>query len=105
MAWNRVRAETDGNSRRRALKSFGSRSDDGLWAASRRRIRPPENAPDHHDPRAPTMNSAIKMKLSVMMFLEYVIYGAWLPLLGNYIGEDFLNFTPGQQGWVFNAFA
>ena len=43
--------------------------------------------PDHHDPRAPTMNSAIRAKLSVMMFLEYVIYGAWLPLLGIYIGN------------------
>ena len=51
------------------------------------------------------MNSAIRTKLSVMMFLEYVIYGAWLPLLGLYIGEDYLNFTPGQQAWVFNAFA
>jgi nucleoside transporter len=51
------------------------------------------------------MNSAIRTKLAVMMFLEYVIYGAWLPLLGLYIGEKYLNFTPGQQGWVFNAFA
>ena len=51
------------------------------------------------------MNRAIKIKLSVMMFLEYVIYGAWLPLLGLYIGKDYLNFSPGQQSWVFNAFA
>jgi nucleoside transporter len=50
------------------------------------------------------MNSAIRTKLSVMMFLEYVIYGAWLPLLGLYIA-DYLKFTPDQQGWVFNAFA
>jgi nucleoside transporter len=50
------------------------------------------------------MNSAIRAKLSVMMFLEFVIYGAWLPLLGNYIGE-YLKFTPDQQAWVFNAFA
>jgi nucleoside transporter len=51
------------------------------------------------------MNSAIRTKLAVMMFLQYVIYGAWLPLLGTYIGEEYLKFTPGQQGWVFNAFA
>ena len=51
------------------------------------------------------MNLSIRAKLSVMMFLELVIYGAWLPLLGNYIGKDFLNFTPEQQSWVFNAFA
>ena len=51
------------------------------------------------------MNPAIRTKLAVMMFLEYVIWGAWLPLLGLYIGEKYLDFTPDQQGWVFNAFA
>ncbi len=51
------------------------------------------------------MNSSIRAKLSVMMFLEYVIYGAWLPLLGLYLGEKYLNFTLDEQGWVFNAFA
>src|ERR1017187_7419232 len=51
------------------------------------------------------MNSSIRAKLSVMMFLEYVIYGAWLPLLGLYLGEKYLNFTLKEQGWVFNAFA
>ena len=50
------------------------------------------------------MNSAIRAKLSVMMLLEYVIYGAWLPLLGLYIA-DYLKFTDDQVGWVFNAFA
>jgi nucleoside transporter len=51
------------------------------------------------------MNSAIRFKLSVMMFLEYVIYGAWLPLLSLYMGDKYLKFSPVQQGWVFNAFA
>lgn len=51
------------------------------------------------------MNSSIRAKLSVMMFLEYVVYGSWLPLLGLYIGNKYLNFTDDQQGWVFNAFA
>jgi len=51
------------------------------------------------------MNPAIRAKLSVMMFLELLIYGAWLPLLGLYIGKDYLNFTEWQQSWVFNAFA
>ena len=50
------------------------------------------------------MNS-IRAKLSVMMFLELVIYGSWLPLLGLYIGNEYLKFTDDQQGWVFNAFA
>ncbi|MGO9462829.1 MAG: MFS transporter [Isosphaeraceae bacterium] len=51
------------------------------------------------------MNSAIRAKLCVMMFLELVIYGAWLPLLNVYIGKDYLNFTEWQRSAVFNAFA
>lgn len=51
------------------------------------------------------MNSAIRTKLSVMMFLEYVIWGAWLPLLGLYLGDQYLHFSGVQQAWIFNAFA
>lgn len=50
------------------------------------------------------MNKSIRNKLSIMMFLEYVIWGAWLPLLGLYLGT-FLHFTGFQTAWVFNAFA
>jgi nucleoside transporter len=51
------------------------------------------------------MNSVIRAKLCIMMFLELVIYGAWLPLLGVYIGDEYLKFSPIEQSWVFNAFA
>src|SRR4051812_34230719 len=50
------------------------------------------------------MNSAIRTKLSVMMFLEYVIWGAWLPLLRLYLG-NYLEFTGTQTAWILNAFA
>ena len=50
------------------------------------------------------MNSANRFKFSVMFFLEYVIWGAWLPLLGLYMG-DYLHFDGFQKAWVFNAFA
>jgi nucleoside transporter len=50
------------------------------------------------------MNSAIRAKLSVMMFLELVIYGSWLPLLGLYM-ENYLKFNESQMSWVQNAFA
>lgn len=40
-----------------------------------------------------------------MFFLEYLIKGAWLPLLGLYMGDRYLGFTGFQQAWVFNAFA
>src|SRR3954465_8162088 len=66
-------------------------------------LRPIRTTP--RSARTPTMNSAIKTKLSVMMFLEYVVWGAWLPLLGLYLGAEYLNFSGFQQAWIFNAFA
>jgi nucleoside transporter len=39
-------------------------------------------------------------RLSVMMFLEYLIWGSWLPLLALYLG-DVLGFSGGQIGWIF----
>jgi nucleoside transporter len=50
------------------------------------------------------MKKTNRVKLSVMFFLEYVIWGAWLPLLGLYMG-NYLKFTGSQQAWGFNAFA
>jgi nucleoside transporter len=35
-----------------------------------------------------------------MMFLEYVIWGSWLPLLALYL-SDVLRFTGAQIGWIF----
>ncbi|WP_076343051.1 MFS transporter [Paludisphaera borealis] len=46
-----------------------------------------------------------RRKLCVMFFLEYFIKGAWLPLLGLYMGSRYLNFSGFEQAWVFNAFA
>jgi MFS family permease len=67
------------------------------------------------------MNSK-HFKLSVMMFLEFFIWGAWLPLIFGYLPS--LNFKAGpevvsfaslsdawntvisfEQGWILNAFA
>jgi MFS family permease len=46
------------------------------------------------------MNQGVVARLSVMMFLEYVIWGSWLPLLALYLG-DTLKFTGTQIAWVF----
>jgi nucleoside transporter len=45
----------------------------------------------------------IRFKLSVMMFLEFFIWGAWFPLAYNYLTT--LEFTEAQKTWVMNAFA
>lgn len=39
-------------------------------------------------------------RLATMMFLEYVIWGSWLPLLALYLA-DVLHFTGAQIGWIF----
>jgi nucleoside transporter len=46
------------------------------------------------------MTDSARGRLSVMMFLEYVIWGAWLPLLARYL-VDFLHFSATQIGWIF----
>ena len=51
------------------------------------------------------MLATVRSKLCMMFFLEYLIKGAWLPLLGLYMGGRYLNFTGFQQAWVFSTFA
>ena len=48
------------------------------------------------------MNNAVRWKLFVMMVLEFIIWGAWLPLIYSYLPS--LNFTPLQQTAILNAF-
>src|SRR5258705_5419580 len=49
------------------------------------------------------MNNSIRAKLSVMMFLEFFIWGAWLPLIFGYLPS--LGFSSFQSGLILNAFA
>src|SRR5262245_49445968 len=44
--------------------------------------------------------TATSPRLAVMMFLEYVIWGSWLPLLALYL-SDVLHFSGGEIGWIF----
>jgi nucleoside transporter len=47
-----------------------------------------------------TPMSRSTLPLNVMMFLEYLIWGSWLPLLALYLA-DVLGFSGGQIGWIF----
>jgi len=42
-----------------------------------------------------------------MMFLEFFIWGAWLPLIFAYLGKkpEGLGFSSSEQSWILNAFA
>src|SRR5215203_1656577 len=48
------------------------------------------------------MNRAIRLKLFLMMVLEFFIWGAWYPLIFGYLPS--LGFTPGEQSWILSCF-
>lgn len=48
----------------------------------------------------PQPNPGIKLRLSAMMFLQYAIWGAWLPLLWPFL-HDHRKFAAGQIGDMF----
>ncbi len=48
------------------------------------------------------MTSSPRLKLFVMMVLEFFIWGAWLPLIFGYLPS--LGFSPGQQSLILGAF-
>ncbi len=52
---------------------------------------------------------AIKPRLSGMMFLQYAVWGFWLPILARYlqapIVDGGLGFSPGQVGWILGLAA
>jgi nucleoside transporter len=47
------------------------------------------------------MNSAIRFKLSVMMFLEFFIWGAWYVTAPNYLGT--IGFKAEDFGWTYSV--
>jgi len=48
---------------------------------------------------APPLSPKLNFQLSLMMFLQYGIWGAWLPILFPYMG--YLGFKPGESVAIF----
>jgi MFS family permease len=48
------------------------------------------------------MNHSVRLRLFLMMGLQFFIWGAWLPLIYSYLPS--LGFTPAEQAWVLNTF-
>jgi len=51
---------------------------------------------------APPLSASLNSRLSLMMFLQYAIWGAWLPFLWSYLSGK-LGFSPAQIGNIFAA--
>ena len=88
---------------RRRLPELGLPEPDAHHDGARRaRLRAPGGRVQARQPlrRRERQDDAVAFRLGVMMFLEYVVWGAWLPLLGNYLGQS-LKFSGGQQAWIF----
>ncbi|MBT4767828.1 MAG: MFS transporter [Phycisphaerae bacterium] len=50
----------------------------------------------------PRMGFGLGSRLSFMMFLQYAIWGAWLPLLYPFL-RNYRKFSDGDIGWMFMA--
>ncbi len=48
------------------------------------------------------MNPTTRLKLFLMMVLEFFIWGAWYPLIFGYLPS--LGFTPTEQTWILSTF-
>ena len=48
------------------------------------------------------MSPTIRLKLFLMMVLEFFIWGAWYPLIFGYLPS--LGFTPTEQTWILSCF-
>ncbi len=48
------------------------------------------------------MNVSVRVKLSVMMFLQYFVWGAWFVSMGSYISNT-LGFTDPQKGMIYST--
>ncbi len=43
---------------------------------------------------------SVRLRLSVMMFLQYFVWGSWAVSAGGYMG-DVLRFAGGQISWIY----
>ncbi len=50
------------------------------------------------------MSFGLKVRLCLMMFLQYYVWGIWLPMLGQRLGKNDLNLDVEYIGWIFTVY-
>ena len=50
------------------------------------------------------MSLGLRVRLSIMMFLQYYVWGIWLPILGIHLGSEAVGLTGPQIGWVYTVY-
>ncbi|MHC5539649.1 MFS transporter [Singulisphaera rosea] len=50
------------------------------------------------------MGLGLRIRLSVMMFLQYFVFGVWLPTLAQHLGENDLKLSVIHIGWIFSVY-
>jgi nucleoside transporter len=56
-------------------------------------------------PVRPPLAFHLRLRLSVMMFLQFAVWGAWFVVLGNYLNSPEMGFSPTQIGSVYGTMA
>jgi MFS family permease len=50
------------------------------------------------------MRFGLRVRLSVMMFLQYFVWGIWLPMLGQHLTKSGFTLSKDQIGWIFTVY-
>ena len=50
------------------------------------------------------MSLGLRIRLSAMMFLQYFVWGIWLPILGIHLGPSGIGLDGTQIGWVYTVY-
>jgi MFS family permease len=50
------------------------------------------------------MSFGLRARLSIMMFLQYFVWGIWLPMLGQRLGKNDLNLDVNAIGWIYTVY-
>jgi nucleoside transporter len=50
------------------------------------------------------MSLGLRIRLSIMMFLQYYVWGIWLPILGIHLGSETVGLSGPQIGWVYTVY-